>query len=311
MYITCQICYNDINHTDYNNHESNCVKEQQKMMEEFKNNKKNHKNIDDKKINEQSMEKKIENELKKLTEKQSRAVETFKKKSRIISRNMRLLVLQRFQQNGFTEDDLDKTMKYIQTIAPLVIHVNINKSLQFLIKDTEYRNQFETKTSGGSLSATSRIDWEKNLFGSIYVDSTAHEKVKYGVVNMLNYPGGVTGAYGYGDSYFILKQSVKTRTSFVQGDSSSKQLHICSFDNCIQILYYIDDVMLTDIIKIALGNIPSSGHVYSYIEAQIHGPIVLAEDIETFVVSNKYKDQHIMGTVGEFCNKNDIKLEFY
>lgn len=308
MYITCQICYNDINHTDYDNHEISCIKEQQQLMEEFK---KNKKNTDVIKVNEQTIEVKMANELKKLTDKQTRAVETFKKKSKIISKNMRLLVLQRFQQNGFTEDDLNKTMKYIETVAPLVVHVNITKTLQFLVEDTEYRNQFETKTSGGSLSASSRIDWEKNLFGSIYVDSTAHEKVKYGVVNMLNNPAGVTTAHSYGDSYFKLKQSVKTRTSFVQGDSSSKQLHICSFDNCIQILYYIDDVMLTDIIKVALGKIPSSAHTYSYIEAQIHGPIVFAEDIETFVVSNKYKNQYIMSIVEKFCNQNNIKLEFY
>lgn len=36
-------------------------------------------------------------------------------------------------------------------------------------QDTHYRNQFETKTSGGLLKPATREKWERDLFGGCYV----------------------------------------------------------------------------------------------------------------------------------------------
>lgn len=37
--------------------------------------------------------------------------------------------------------------------------MHVNSHMQFFVKDTHYRNQFETKKSSGSLSSSSRINW--------------------------------------------------------------------------------------------------------------------------------------------------------
>jgi len=36
--------------------------------------------------------------------------------------------------------------------------------MEFFVKDTHYRNQFETNKSSGSLSRQSRTQWENRMF---------------------------------------------------------------------------------------------------------------------------------------------------
>jgi hypothetical protein len=47
-------------------------------------------------------------------------------------------------------------LDFVRSRAPLVVHFKADALLQRLAEDTHYRNQFETKTSSGKLSATSR-----------------------------------------------------------------------------------------------------------------------------------------------------------
>jgi hypothetical protein len=46
------------------------------------------------------------------------------------------------------------------------------------VADTHYRNQFETKTSCGTLSSSARSQWEDGLFNKIYAKATGYERVK-------------------------------------------------------------------------------------------------------------------------------------
>jgi hypothetical protein len=48
--------------------------------------------------------------------------------------------------------------------AQIIIHVHLDRLIDFFLKDTHYRNQFETKRSCGLLSETSRIEWENRLY---------------------------------------------------------------------------------------------------------------------------------------------------
>lgn len=54
----------------------------------------------------------------------------------------------RVQAKKWTEAELNECYRYIRDRAPILIHVNLDKVLSFLLKDTHYRNQFETGTSG-------------------------------------------------------------------------------------------------------------------------------------------------------------------
>ena len=60
---------------------------------------------------------------------------------------------------GYTLDDLYFMLDYIAEKAPIIIHFSLTKSLQYFVKDTCYRNMFETNTSGGSRSRQERTNW--------------------------------------------------------------------------------------------------------------------------------------------------------
>ncbi|CAJ1338738.1 unnamed protein product, partial [Effrenium voratum] len=75
---------------------------------------------------------------------------------------------QRITRLGFKEDDLWLTLAWIRELAPVIVHVNLDKMLPFMEKDTHYRNQFETQTSGGLLKPATREKWERDLFGGCY-----------------------------------------------------------------------------------------------------------------------------------------------
>jgi hypothetical protein len=303
---TCDICYVDFENMLFESHVISCMAEQKDLLTQFNEHKsENNKSETKKKIYD------FDKLNVDLTDIQTKAVKFFTKKSKVISVNMYLLILARFKFLGYTEDDMKLTIEYFKKV-PAIIHVSF-QALQFLIKDTHYRNQFETKTSRGALSESSRLDWEKNLFDGIYDKSTGPEKVKYGAVNVLSDQFGVKTACPYGECYFQLKESVKSRISFVNGDSSCKQLHICSFRYMVQMLYYIDDNLFKTIIDKALGKSISTDMFtknYMYIELQVHGPIRLSEDIEKLVIPSQAKNDDI-DLAMKFCSKNKINLDHY
>ena len=108
--------------------------------------------------------------------------------------------------------------------------------MEFFIKDTHYRNQFETGKSSGSLSRGSRTQWEDNIFDKTYSGCRDFERVKYGVINMTNDPKGVNCATGYGLSYMLLKDTVRGRCTITDKDSSSADARVGTFKYCLHIL---------------------------------------------------------------------------
>jgi hypothetical protein len=119
-------------------------------------------------------------------------------------------------------EDVHETLNYIRDDAPIIIHIHCDKVLNYLIQDTHYRNQFETKTSSGALDEKIRTAWEDNLFNKIYHDSPPFERVKYGVLNVTNDKEGVRSCWGYGYSYLVLKL-VRLRTTFANMDTGGAQ----------------------------------------------------------------------------------------
>eukprot|EP00971_Amphidinium_carterae_P125699 2490047-Amphidinium_carterae.1 len=66
---------------------------------------------------------------------------------------------------GYSDNDLWMALAYIRELAPIIVHVDLDKMVEFMEQDTHYRNQFETKRSGGLLEPDVRVRWEKDLFG--------------------------------------------------------------------------------------------------------------------------------------------------
>ena len=246
-----------------------------------------------------------------LTETQIKAITYVNKKSKIFSSSVKLLLVKRFLDMDYTKKDFEIVHKFIKN-APIIIHFHPKKMIEFLIKDTHYRNLFETNTSSGSTSTTCRTKWENTLFNNLYDISDPHNRVKYGVVNLDHNKSGCNRAQSYGDSYIQLKNEMKNRTSFTYGDSSSQDIHICTFKGFYNMLYYIPQNCLKCVIDTAL-NKQHNGTLnnMSYIESQYHGPVRLKCDIEQLIIHSKYKnDDALINKLNQFSYIHGVPWKF-
>lgn len=195
-----------------------------------------------------------------------------------IARNLRI-----------SRTSLIKTLLYIRD-AQITIHLTL-ETLKIIVTDTHYRNQFETKTSGGKLDYDMRIKWENDLFGGAYNESQAFDRCKYECLNMNPGNRPVTDAGAYGDNYLILKSGIRARVTCCYGDSSdlTNKNRVGTLDNYAHILSQFSDYEIQEIVNLANGISKEVEAHMSYKEVQIHGPIVLRTDIEALVIHHRYK----------------------
>lgn len=127
---------------------------------------------------------------------------------------------ERFQKLGYGDEMLGTVLDWIQDLAPVVVHVHLDRVGAFLEVDEFYRNQFETKTSCGALDPENRTrhNWENALFGHAYNEAKPFDRPKYGALSVMNDYRGVISARQYGDSYLVLKD-VRLRCTFAGTDS--------------------------------------------------------------------------------------------
>jgi len=85
---------------------------------------------------------------------------------------------ERVKKLNYTENDLFMALAWIRELAPIIVHLNLDKVGKFLLEDSHYRNQFETNTSGGLLKTSAREKWERGLFGTAYDGAAAFERPK-------------------------------------------------------------------------------------------------------------------------------------
>ena len=131
---------------------------------------------------------------------------------------------------GWDSTDAMKALRFVRSEAPIIIHFNAEKVMASFVDDTHYRywsstlvcvltrglcrNQFETGTSGGCLSAEHRQKWEQRLFGGSYDGAHPRARPKYGVLNFTRDPSGIYDTCRqYGDCFLLLKHAVRAHTS--------------------------------------------------------------------------------------------------
>ncbi|HEX5543533.1 MAG TPA: DUF3626 domain-containing protein [Micromonospora sp.] len=137
-------------------------------------------------------------------------------------------------------------------------------------RDGHYRSQFETGTSNGGLTAYpggDRWKWESRMFGSTYDDAPAADRPKYGALNHRRRPVG--GSPRFGSAHFRLRPQVLARTTFCYPDS-----HLDPTD------FGVSQQMSL----IALADADTRDLLDDYIEAQVHGPLRLDQDVEALVL---------------------------
>lgn len=238
---------------------------------------------------------------------QFKAVEAVVNGAKIRSEAARETILGRLRNLNYGEDDLKKIEVYLRDRAPLLIHINLPNILHHLLKDDHYRNTFEIS---GFNSTRHRV--ENGLFNNFYDKAEPFDRVKYGALNILNDPQGITHAYGYGDSYLVMK-NVRMRTSFTNHDTFGHIINIACCEHYLHVLNEFNDAALAGVTQIARGEVPflrsNNVPVATYKEVQYHGPVRLYHDVECLVANPKYRnDGKITKQLQDFEFKFDVPV---
>ncbi|MDN3026872.1 DUF3626 domain-containing protein [Streptomyces sp. S.PB5] len=147
--------------------------------------------------------------------------------------------------------------------------------LEALARDGAYHSQFVTGTSNGGLTAHpggDRWRWESRIFGGAYDDADPHDRPVYGA---LDFRRQVVGAAPrFGSSHFRLKRAALARTTFCYPDSAAEPAHFG---------------VAAGMSLIALAAADDQDALNDYIEAQVHGGVSLARDMEALVLDSCYR----------------------
>ncbi|XP_078367212.1 uncharacterized protein LOC144651186 isoform X2 [Oculina patagonica] len=226
------------------------------------------------------------------------------------SKSVASKLLARVQRLGYSENDLKRTLQWIRSASPIIIHINLDKVLKFLVEDTHYRNRFETGTSGGSTDKVARKSWEDRIFNNAYNSSSPSERVKYGVLNIVGDPRGVKKCSQYGDSFLQLKK-VRLRTTFASMDTSGEAVKLSCCEHYENVLFAYTDQEITAIMDVATVKVPfhRSDCISHYKEVQIHGPVSLSENVECIVVNPRHQKESLTTKLlDRFVEQNKCNL---
>jgi hypothetical protein len=147
--------------------------------------------------------------------------------------------------------------------------------LRALARDGAYRSQFETATSNGALTAHaggSRWAWESRIFGGAYDGVAPSQRPKYGSLNFRRRPAG--GSPRFGSAHVRLHAEATARATFCYPDSFFEPT---SFGTARRMSL------------IAMAEADERDLLDDYVEAQIHGPVLLARDVEALVLDPCYR----------------------
>ena len=218
-----------------------------------------------------------------------------------------------------------------------------------LLKEGVYRNQFETGLSSGSMSAFpggERDRWENTLFAGAYHAQgvTGSERPKYGALELVRHPDGPIPRFG--SCYFVLKQRVALRTSFTF--MGSEDPRATERRGTIGHMHSVMAGLLTEIdeggvatpewppfraptlgipqltipqLLETLRDLPQprkdpadgeAGRVLdTQIEAQVHGPIDLHQDVELLVADPAFAATDIGSVLRQLAETYAIPLRWH
>jgi hypothetical protein len=180
-----------------------------------------------------------------------------------------------------------------------------------LAAEGRYRGQFETRISNGSRTAFpggDRDRWERELFGGAYHQGVVlpADRPKYGALNLLGHLDGA--APRFGSCHVRLRPEANARATFTFGDSHLEPSDVGTVDAFRPVLAALmASAADGSALGVPVGDLsgrlralaePRPDAVMSralddYIEAQVHGPIVLAEDAEAVVVDPSFRGTEV------------------
>ncbi|CAM5347969.1 DUF3626 domain-containing protein [Streptomyces viridifaciens] len=147
--------------------------------------------------------------------------------------------------------------------------------LDALAEGGVYLSQFATGTSNGGLTAHpggDRWRWESRIFDRAYDEAAPAERPAYGALDYRRKPVGA--APRFGSAHFRLAAHALERTTFCYPDSFLEPEDFGTADRM-------------RLVELALADRQDA--LDDYIEAQVHGPVRLARDIEALVLDPCYR----------------------
>jgi hypothetical protein len=199
-----------------------------------------------------------------------------------------------------------------------------------------YRSQFETRLSNGHLApfaGSPRDEWERRMFGGAYqLDGTASaHRPKYGALDLMLHPDGP--APRFGSSYLLLRPSVLPRCTFTFLSSHEATIR-GSFDELDDVVGALLFEAFTRDFVVGERNIrpaqliehlrtrldepvaarvsrPLARNLDHFVEAQVHGPVALADDAEALVADPSFLRTPTGATLAELCERYRVALHFH
>lgn len=163
--------------------------------------------------------------------------------------------------------------------------------LDAMTRDGLYRSQFETGTSNGGLTAHpggDRWRWEQRIFGGAYDGAPARERPKYGALNHRRNPLG--GAPRFGSSHLRLAEHVLDRATFSFPDSV---LEPTDFGTAQRFDLIGPADAFAAVARDDAAEHAEGGLLDAYVEAHVHGPISVADDVEALVLDPSFRGTEV------------------
>jgi Protein of unknown function (DUF3626) len=220
----------------------------------------------------------------------------------------------RLESLGARQGEPSAVLAYVRERAAILIHLQCTCDLlDLFLRDTHYRNLFETGTSGGTPNTSARRVWEDRLFFGAYRDAAPAERCKYGVLNLFAEPGGVSRARPwYGNSFLVLRDGVRMRSTLTEMDSCSKDAHASTLDHPAAFLAALPsgDLQLAVRAAARADAAPERPHSGNYKEAQIHGELRFDRDFEALCLEPSVaRDSMLRAKCEAFAAKNNLRLD--
>lgn len=197
-----------------------------------------------------------------------------------------------------------------------------------LLADGRYRSQWVTGISSGSRSALAGGDrhrFEQDLFGGAYdgADPAGDELPVYGAFDLLDSPFG--GSPRFGSSFVVLRPHVLARTTLCVGDSYLGPRDVGTTEAPWCLLARLAEqaaagrlldrsLGVADLLAVLDGDrlVPSASRTLDgYVEAQVHGGVDLAADVEAIVADPSFAGTDVERDLSAAASRYGVALRWH
>lgn len=244
------------------------------------------------------------------------------------------------QMSNIPTHEMQLALKQLVSCGRIALHFHPDRIdsrgmtvAEGLLRDGQYRSQFETHISNGQLSPElggPRDHWENQLFGNVYKGTKS--RPKYGALDLSMWQDGP--APRFGSCYLLTHAEVMSRATFSYLDSyrnpkekgtlgcfedilaalltESFERHYAlgkSDFKPLNVIHYLGHQLNASLMS--RFERPLSTNLDHYIEAQIHGDVSLDKDIAMLVADPSFKGSDIGDTLSKMCDRYDIELQYH